>query len=272
MFSLLSWLLGSSHPPVKTAENAKISKDDTLLGNIAVPNVPEPDTISSRLEKRGYSIISSGVSPLPHAIEGLVMFMGSHLDEIRPALRQVKIGCSCPGDRRNFNTSKQSPEIRATIRCFLEQLHQLGYLNYYRAFQDQHKLTVARAPEIQRFITGGWLEHYTGFTMDTVMSNHENYQRLQNVKLLSVSGENFEMDHLILVGGKLVWVEVKSGSYLNCLDRHRAQMAKLGLSAKDMYLVASDLLDEDIAEALTYNYTYNIVSLPGFLLALKNLP
>lgn len=96
-------------------------------------------------------------------------------------------------------------------------LHQVAFLTEYRYLKSPQyviQATPSRASQAINFINGGWLEHYVRLKF------HEAFAALdvprsfiQGVKIRFANGDNYELDFLGELDGKLFWLECKTGDY-----------------------------------------------------------
>ncbi len=166
------------------------------------------------LQEKGVTIKSVG-SAFTEA-EGLLKLagiMGQKHATIKPFIDQIKRAQS---SRRRIvmDLSKQSQESISDITLVADLTNKAGLLPNYRYSKSPLYRLSSDAPVSPiaiNFFTGQWLEFFALKVIRNVELQCEvNLWPLSQVHVLLPNGDQFELDLVFTVNGKLVWVEAKT--------------------------------------------------------------
>jgi hypothetical protein len=163
------------------------------------------------LEQKGLEIRNVGQEH-----EGLLALsgvMGQKIETIRPLLDQIKRS-QASRKRLFLNLQGQPQESIADITLFALQANKAGLLPNYRYLRSpQYKLSADSpiSPTAINFFTGQWLELYALKTAYEIEAKSgRKLCPLSQVQVQLPNGDQFDLDLVFTVNGRLVWVEAKT--------------------------------------------------------------
>lgn len=193
--------------------------------------------IDALLSRRGIAVRIVGEhSPEDVMLAALARQIVHQWRDLWPVCRLIRRGGRTP---TRFQLAAK-PGTAAIAFC--ERAHRVGLLRDCRLVGGPApKLWIETnaAPVAQAFFGGGWLERYVREEVRTAFGAVDGVQRLWNVVVRLPDGADFEFDHLALYGGRLLWIESKTGAYQPSLDRYRRVGRLLGVAADSAWVVVS---------------------------------
>lgn len=169
----------------------------------------------------------------------------------------------------NFDLSKYSQKDGQLINKICQAFYSHTLFAKYN-YQKQDKLIhlkLQKAPQIQAFFSGGWLEWYA---LNGILNHIELIEKFgafsiaRNVKIRFKNEDLHELDVVFYASGKLpLVIECKSGEFRNEIDKYLRLQKRLNLPASN-FVILSTHLDETQAHTLNGMYNLTFLTLNGF--------
>lgn len=242
---------GETSKVVKTTADAGVSEDTTST----TPDTKQNEVIAW-LASRGISVSNHAEeSEANRALDRIANYMGMHYGEICALYKALKWGAA---QNRPVQISLQDAsqaEINACTHICL-QLHNCAYLTryFYKKETRTIYLTIASEGKIRNFFTGDWYERYIKTQIRTILNrNNIRYDMLANAQIRFSNGDGYELDIMFLLGDKPVWVECKTGSFQDAMNRIMLKQNLLGVPRNQTILTILDM-PEDSATIATQTH------------------
>lgn len=169
----------------------------------------------------------------------------------------------------NYDLNKLSQKdgqfINKTCRAFYSHTLFSRY-DYYKQGKIV-KLKLQKAPQIQKFFGGEWLEW---FALSTILSHIETIDKFPAFSIarsVNIQFQNEDLHELDVVffskGKQPIIIECKSGEFRNEIDKYLRLQKRLKLPASNFVILATNL-DESQASALNGMYNLTFLTLKGF--------
>lgn len=168
----------------------------------------------------------------------------------------------------NYDLNKLSQKdgqlINKTCRAFYSHTLFSRY-DYYK--QDKIlKLKLQKAPQIQQFFGGEWLEW---FALSSILSHIETLDKFpafsiaRSVNIRFQNEDLYELDVVFFTNGKQpIIIECKSGEFRNEIDKYLRLQKRLNLPASNFVILATNL-DESQAHMLNGMYNLTFMTIKG---------
>jgi hypothetical protein len=203
---------------------------------------------------------------VPGAADALLARLSRQIVERFPALWPA-----CQQIRRLSTTAGKATvplDYQAgAVRAFCAQAHRIGLLRAHRYVRHPRPhlcIETNPAPPAQAFFAGGWLERYVRDVAEgSLRRSGQHFASLWNAIVRLPGGEDFEMDYVALVGGRLLWIESKTASYQPALDKYRRVASLLKLGCDSAWLVVSgQRVPDDAVRAMQGLFGLTVIA-PG---------
>jgi hypothetical protein len=245
-----------SHPPEDNVTSGEDSENHILTSESAINdrslNVEDygDEATRSLLEEKGVTIRHIGqVPPEAEGLLTLAGMMGQKIETIRPFLDQVKRAQS---SRRRIlmDLSRKSQDAISDITLIANLANKAGLLpNYWYSRSPRYKLSVDApvSPIAINFFNGQWLELYA---LKTIFEIEEKSGAklcpLSQVQVELPNGDQFDLDLVFTVDGRLVWVEAKTtDDFERLLPKYKAISKLLCESPRDAILLWSNYSNDN---------------------------
>jgi hypothetical protein len=205
-----------------------------------------PEALNSFLASRGIRIRRvPPPGPADTVLDRLALYLGTRYETLKDVLGWLKRTMQT-GGRWHLRLAGRPQEQIGACCQFCHMLHQLAFLTEYRYHRAPQCLIEARtsaAPEAQNFLSGQWLER---FIRQQVMSaaaaaSCPGLSLLANAQVVLPNNDDFELDLLAAAGGRVFWIESKTGAYQQYIRKY-SQMARIfGLGSLRSFLVLTDV-------------------------------
>ena len=240
------------------------------------PQAIEPQTIEQVIASRGYFVKNGSMPEPPALIKETASLLGENAEKLSMLLKQIRYAISSSADNSASIVPKGSAEEIAFVHSVIERLHNLGYLENVRKSSPGNAINfvVTANSKCAAFLNGGWMELWVYETAKRLCEEAGlTFEARKNVKIFK-EGETkmfSEHDLLLYVEGRLIWVEAKTGEFIDSLQKYYDRGKALGVVPKYTVLVAAKLTDPAEAEALSYNFDYHICPTVAFEETMRNL-
>jgi hypothetical protein len=204
-----------------------------------------PEALNTFLASRGIRIRRvPPPGPADSVLDRLALFLGSRYEALKDVLGWLKRTMQTGGRWHLRLAGRPQEEIGACCQ-FCHQLYQLAFLTEYRYHRAPHCLIEARtstAPEAQNFLSGQWLERFVRqqVTAAAAAASCPELSLLANAQVVLPNNDDFELDLLAAAGGRVFWIESKTGAYQQYIRKY-SQMARIfGIGSSSSFLVLAD--------------------------------
>lgn len=211
----------------------------------------ETATIESLLQKQGFRLKSCFTDLPDPETETLVRFIGKHKNIAAPLLDKIRQ--EYLSDKKQFQWVVKYEDHGD----FLKKLHEHNLFAALDEFAEstgkKKTIQVSLAPDGEKrlFLHGGWLETLLAclareVARDVGLTETE-FECMQNVKVTDSTGAERELDIILRVADTLLYVEAKSGSFTNELEKYAETARRFNMCSGQTFLVASKINDNQQA-------------------------
>ena len=227
--------------------------------------------IDQHFVKNGYIVVESSTSQTIAGLKYLTYLIGENFSFTEPLLKEARKAICTPnakGERTLHFTIEKN--VSAFYHQFAGTLKQYGVFSKYFINGNTLTATISSVPRVINYLTGQWLEMYSAYILEDVVSEYAKahdykYEILMNVKVSSIKSCGVyahEIDCVISVDDKCFAFEMKSGQFDDYLNLYNTR--KELHFVPDRYLLLSTALDEKVAPTLQYFYEFYITGMDGF--------
>lgn len=205
-----------------------------------------PDVLNSFLLSRGIRVRRvPPPGPADLVLDRLALFLGTRYMALKDVLAWMKRTMQT-GARWHLRLAGRPQEEIGACCQFCHHLHELAFLTEYRYHRAPRCLIEARtstAPEAQNFLSGQWLERFIRQQLQAAAAaaGCPDVSVLANAQIVLPNKDDFELDLLAAVSGRVYWIESKTGAYQQYIRKY-SQMARVfGLGSSRSFLVLADV-------------------------------
>lgn len=204
-----------------------------------------PEVLNSFLLSRGIRVRRvPPPGPADVVLDRLALYLGARYEALKDVLGWMKRTMQTGGRWYLKLAGRPQEEIGACCQ-FCHQLHELAFLTEYRYHRAPRCLIEARtstAPEAQNFLSGQWLERFIRQQLQSAAAAAActELSMLANAQIVLPNNDNFELDLLAAVGGRVYWVEAKTGAYQQYIRKYSQMARAFGLGSSSSFLVLAD--------------------------------
>lgn len=257
---------------VEDAEEKIIKKNFKIENKKTVSIEASSNTINHHFEMNGFMVVEAS---RPQTIAGLKSFtyqIGENYIYTAPLLKEIRKSICSPkinGERiLDFKFDKLAESF---YHQFFNIMKQYGIFTKYIINNNVLTATISSVPRVINYLNGQWLEMYSSFIIEDIVSeyaraNNYKYEILTNVKVTNINSVHIyahEVDCVISIGDICFAFEMKSGQQFDdysSLYNTRKELRFI----PDRYLLLSTAIDEDTAETLAYFYEFYITGIARF--------
>jgi hypothetical protein len=216
--------------------------------------------LQTYLSERGIRVVflpnESGLDP---HVTRVAAFLGKYLACVHPFYSRLK-GTLNGGEEIQFSLlGFQGRDVTHTLN-FCKMLQDVGFLAAFAYRRAPHYRIVARlnrTPTAINFLSGGWLEHYIRDKVVAILTTHPAtmetpFAFMKNPRIILPGDENFEFDFLLMIEGKVFWIEAKTGEYMDFIGKYSRVSKLLGLNRNSNLLVLADAPPPDVNVSARY--------------------
>jgi len=250
---------------IKTAESSKRVKDsaEQVKKDATKKLVLKNSPILNTLHSKGVSINKLQDDGEYEDFLNIARYMGEKHEDIAKFLKKLKATLNSSSTKRICIKNWTDKEISASCQ-FANMLFKCGILEKYLYFKSPRFEMVfkpSRIPKVINFLTGKWFELYiTQFIEQNLRISGTDYTILTNPLVLLPNGKNFEMDILLEINGKLIWMELKTGEYKSYLSKYSTIGKLLDIDPQNRFLILSEETEAS-CDSLSELYDMNIMNL-----------
>lgn len=206
---------------------------------------PQAIQILQFLQQRGIN-----VRTVPNAQEydgvfnEMATLMGNKYYNIIPLLEQIKKNMQ-KGSSFWLNIAQSSQQAIADMTLVCNKLHELTLLRdylYKKAPQYNISARPSNEPRAQNFFSGQWLERYIAQMMRQFANDAwvTDFEILTNPQIIMPNGDDFELDVLVHLNGRIYWIETKTGHYQDHIGKYSKFAELLNLPTGQSVMVLPD--------------------------------
>jgi len=220
-----------------------------LEGSRGVPQ-ERPRQIRRLLEARGVRVRRTlELGEGDRGLLALAGLMGRKLANVRPLLDRIKRAIA-GGRRVQMDLSRCSQEAVADVTLVAGLASRAGLLynyQYLKAPRFRLSFDITAADPVTRFFTGRWLELFAVQALQRVEEAiGVCLPHLWGAEVELPNGDLFELDLVVALGDRLVWVEAKTAQdYAALLPKYRRISELLCPTAREAVLLWSELSGQD---------------------------
>lgn len=210
---------------------------------------PQATHILQFLHQRG---INLRTVPNPQEYDNvfneIATLMGNKYYNIIPLLEQIKRNMQ-RGSSFYLNIAQSPQQAIADMTLVCNKLHELTLLRdylYKKAPQYNISARPSNEPRAQNFFSGQWLERYIAQMMRQFASDAQvtDFEILTNPQIIMPNGDDFELDVLVHLNGRIYWIETKTGHYQDHIGKYSKFAELLNLPAGQSAMVLPDANSE----------------------------
>ena len=227
--------------------------------------------IEQHFANNGFIIIESSASQTIAGLKSLTYDIGKNFSFTAPLLKAARKAVCAPnakGERILHYTIDK--KIKAFYQQFISKLKQYGVFSKCEINGNSLTATISPVPRVINYLTGQWLEMYSAYVLEDVVSEYAKtygykYEILMNVKVSNIKSGGkctHEIDCVISVDDKCFAFEMKSGQFDDYCELYNTR--KELHFVPDRYLLLSTSLNDEVAETLKYFYEFYITNMDGF--------
>lgn len=226
--------------------------------------------LTQYLNQRGVQVVSTpDESDMDPRLAQTSAFMGKYLEYIRPFYAKLKSTLN-RGEEFSYSLNGFGGRDVTHTLNFCKMLHEVECLASYvykKSPQCRIIAKVNRTPAAINFLSGGWLEHFIRDRIISTLTTHPAtlelpYAFMKNPRIILPGEEDFELDFLLTVGGKIFWIEAKTGEYMDFLAKYSRVSKLLGLNRNTSMMVSVDSLTPN--ENLTARFDLSCCNIDEF--------
>lgn len=178
----------------------------------------------------------------------IATLMGNKYYNIIPLLEQIKRNMQ-RGSSFYLNIAQSPQQAIADMTLVCNKLHELTLLRdylYKKAPQYNISARPSNEPRAQNFFSGQWLERYIAQMMRQFASDAQvtDFEILTNPQIIMPNGDDFELDVLVHLNGRIYWIETKTGHYQDHIGKYSKFAELLNLPAGQSAMVLPDANSE----------------------------
>lgn len=199
----------------------------------------------------------------------IAQYMGDKYSHIQKVYEMIKRHLNAEG---GFKLDlKKSSQLDVSYSCQLcNMLYKIAFLSEYKYIKSPSFTLIAtpnRIPIAINFLTGHWLElHIKKAVLDVLISLNQkiSYSCIINPKIVLPNGDDFEFDVIYFIQGKAYWIEAKTASYQNYVDKYSKVALMLGQKDLRPYMVLTDLPQNNNHQILSKLFNMKVCYVEDF--------
>lgn len=208
------------------------------------------DVLRDWLAARGVGLLAHRrPEPADAPLDRVALELGDQLELLGPlprALRQV----ASSGRSRTLHLRDETGQTIGAVTALAARLHDLGLLAFCRYERSTRQLHLRAAESAAGFLAGGWLERWTATrAQSALVASASQGLVLRGVEIQLPDGQTAELD--VVVGsatGARLWIECRTGTYQDRLDRDVRLRRALGLEPVEAIIVLAEATPEACIE------------------------
>ena len=255
----------SNNEAVKKKEKKSVKKKKKVN-----PNADNSNVINHHFETNGFLVVESSKPQTIAGLKELTYQISNNYMHIAPLLKEIRRVLCTPSSKEKNLRFEFVQSSTGIIRKFCFNLKKFGLFSKYFIDRNILEATISNTPKIIMYLNGQWLEMYTAFITQDIVSEFATqkgytYEILTNVKVTNIQSVHVyahEIDCVVRIADKCFAMEMKSGHFddYSTLYNTRKELHFI----PDHYLLLSTEVDEDVAETLQYFYEFYICRIENF--------
>lgn len=261
-------ITASAKKPLK--KNTTSEKQKSVFSNTTTI-VSQTNAINHHFETNGFLVVESSKSQTIAGLKNLTYQIGENYTYTAPLLKEVRKAICAPNVKGGRNLCfKFDKSAGSFYHKFCNTMKQFGLFTKYFINGNVLTATISPVPRVISYLNGQWLEMYSSYILEDVVSEYAKtkgyeYEILTNVKVTNITSVHVyahEIDCVISIGDKCFAFEMKSGQFddYNTLYNTRKELHFV----PDRYLLLYTGLEEETADTLQYFYEFYITGMNGF--------
>ena len=164
-----------------------------------------------------------------------------------------------------LNIAQAPQQAIADMTLVCNKLHELTLLRdylYKKAPQYNISARPSNEPRAQNFFSGQWLERYIAQMMRQFASDAwvTDFEILTNPQIIMPNGDDFELDILVYLNGRIYWIETKTGHYQDHIGKYSKFAELLNLPTGQSVMVLPDA-NPEITHRLSMMFKMKVMNL-----------
>jgi hypothetical protein len=210
--------------------------------------------------------------PADKVLNSLADFLGKNYDGLQELLTKIKREMN-QGGLITLSMKNYAQKDINNVCQFSTRLHEIAFLEQYKYFKSPRYLIQAKTttlPTAQNFFSGQWLERFVLLsvqravnTVSTELSKNLRFTYLLNPQVMLPNGDDFELDLIFHINSSFFWVEAKSGSYQQHINKYSKISKLMNLDENHSIMVLTDISPEKSLE-LTSLFSMTVLPLLQF--------
>lgn len=201
-------------------------------------------------------------------LDKIAVFMGVRYELIEKFYRRIKSNISL-GKSFRMNLKNETQDEVSAVCQLATRLHRIAFLEEYN-YQNSPKFLLharpSKIPKAINFFTGQWLERFIKsqvIELIETVSEESHYAYLLNPKIVLPNGDDFELDVIFSINGKIFWFEGKTGDYQRHVNKYSRISSLLDLDKEHSFMVLTNI-SESSARDLSLLFNMTVVSVEKF--------
>ncbi|MFS8901898.1 hypothetical protein NW845_11080 [Synechococcus sp. H60.2] len=236
-----------------------------------------PETISREQVKIGVFLWSKNIrmknllpsskkaaeGELDNKLNWISNLMGQRYSMIEKLYKEIKSGI---GEEKSLTLClKGNPPEVINYSCQLAStLRKVNFLKEHNYSKSSKTLMVklSKSSEAIKFLSGDWLERYV--KQQLIKFAREQGQKIDfsyiaNAEVTLPNGSDFEIDLFFHINNRFYWIESKTGSYRDCIEKYSWLASEMGLGPDQVFLVLADA-DQETRSRISSSYNLSAIS------------
>lgn len=234
------------------------------------------DTLIEKLKDYGISVRNYPEQESENSVlDSISNFMGTYYTDIKEVYERIKTSLNSAYDI-TLNM-KSFPQSSVSASCqFCNRLYEIAFLSKYQYFKSPTftiKATPNKIPPAINFLTGHWLECFVKNTMQKIILSipyQIEYTYIVNPQIILPNGDDFELDVVFLINNNLYWIEAKTTSYQNYIDKY-SKIAKMVGFTNKKFLVLTEKISSETILHLEKTFNFKIIYVVEFEQQMKEV-
>ncbi len=195
--------------------------------------------------------------PADDVINSLAKFLGENYDSLRELLARIKRHMQT-GSQFSLSLKTYIPKDINNICKFCTRLYDIAFLEKYDYSKAPQYLIKAKPTTLstaQNFFSGKWLERFVFLAVQrcislisTELERDIVFSCLLNPQIVLPNGDDFELDLICYIDGSFFWIEAKSASYQQHINKYSKISKLLNLDFKHAIMVLPDISEDRCVE------------------------
>ena len=244
----------------KSLPTEMISREQVKIGvflwsrNIKMKNLVPP---SEKADAKGK------LDNMDNKLNWISNLMGQKYLLIKKLYKEIK---SSIGEGRTLTLCLRGepPEVISYSCQLALNLREVKFLEEYNYSSSSKTLKAkpSRSPEAINFLSGDWLERYVRQQLVKLAKEQGkkiDFSYIANAEVTLPNGSDFEMDLFFHINNRFYWVESKTGSYRDSVEKYSWLASEMGLEPGQVFLVLADA-DQETRSRISSSYNLSAIS------------